>query len=42
MAFQAVLTKHDTQKAREIFAELYNDDRDMFDFVVGLLFHWTP
>ncbi len=24
------------------FNKLYNEDREMFDFVVGLLFHWKP
>ena len=24
------------------FKKLYNKDREMFDFIVGLLFHWKP
>lgn len=24
------------------FNKLYNEDREMFDFVIGLLFHWKP
>jgi hypothetical protein len=41
MAFQTVLagTKW---KSGIFFTGLYNKDREMFDFVVGLLFHWKP
>lgn len=29
-------------RARKRFIEMYTNDRDMFDLVVGLLFHWRP
>jgi hypothetical protein len=35
MAFQTVI-------AGEDFGELFLNDREMLDFVVGLLFHWKP
>jgi hypothetical protein len=41
MAFQTVLAG-DKWKGGIFFDRLYNDDREMFDFVVGLLFHWKP
>jgi hypothetical protein len=35
MAMETVLGGEDLSR-------LYNEDREMFDFVVGLLFHWKP
>ncbi|GHU32028.1 hypothetical protein FACS189497_13350 [Betaproteobacteria bacterium] len=35
MAMETVLGGEDLSK-------LYNEDREMFDFVVGLIFHWKP
>jgi hypothetical protein len=41
MGFQTVLAGH-KWKGGKFFNDLYNKDREMFDFVVGLLFHWRP
>jgi SPP1 gp7 family putative phage head morphogenesis protein len=41
MALEAVLGGGTTGAARQ-FREVYTNDRAMFDFVVGLLFHWKP
>jgi hypothetical protein len=42
MALQTVLSGYETKESGEMFGKLYNDDREMFDFVVGLLFNWKP
>lgn len=39
VALETILGEQD---AGEGFRSLYNRDREMFDFVVGLLFHWKP
>jgi hypothetical protein len=40
MGFQTVLSGYKTQRSGVEFNDLYNRDREMFDFVVGLLFRW--
>lgn len=42
MAFEYVLGMDGSSKNSEWFRKLYTDDREMFDFVTGLLFHWKP
>ncbi|MGI9212615.1 MAG: hypothetical protein ACR2HF_09090 [Methylococcaceae bacterium] len=48
MAFEYVLgyNEEDNDKIRQYrltqFKQLYLEDRNLFDFVVGLLFHWNP
>lgn len=41
MALEAVLGGGKTGATRQ-FREVYTNDRAMFEFVVGLLFHWKP
>ena len=41
MAFQTVLAG-DKWENGKFFNKLYNTDREMLDFIVGLLFHWKP
>jgi hypothetical protein len=41
MAMQTVLSGR-AWKDGFFFKRLYTKDREMFDFVVGLLFHWRP
>jgi hypothetical protein len=40
MAFETVLSGYKTKESGDFFENLYNKDREMFDFTVGLLFHW--
>jgi len=46
MAFESVLGLSGTgwlgDYRRRVFSDFYAKDREMFDFVVGLLFHWKP
>jgi len=42
MGLQTGLGLTNSSKSRELFEEMYKNDRDMFDFVVGLLRHWKP
>ncbi|TXT39221.1 MAG: head morphoproteinis protein spp1 gp7 [Comamonadaceae bacterium] len=42
MAFQYVLGLNSNSKSRIDFEQLYLQDRNMFDFVVGLLRFWKP
>jgi hypothetical protein len=39
---ETVLTGYETEKTGKAFEALYNKDREMFDFVTGVLFHWKP
>lgn len=41
MAMQTMLSGRRWEKGR-LFRKLYTEDREMFDFIVGLLFHWRP
>jgi hypothetical protein len=40
MGLQTVLSGHKTQKSGILFERLYTTDREMFDFIVGILFKW--
>lgn len=43
MGFETVLgVAHGNSKSRMDFERMYTMDREMFDFVVGVLRHWTP
>ncbi|MDR3352308.1 MAG: hypothetical protein LBO00_04730 [Zoogloeaceae bacterium] len=42
MGFKTVLSGYKTKESGKWFEKLYNNDREIFDFVVGILFNWKP